>query len=556
MTAMTLVGRVIAVLRRLGGDRSANIAILMAGSLTMLIGTAALGVDAGLMFLERRQLQGIADAAAQAAAANPLVARTVAERVLAANGHASASIGTVTPGRYDADPATPPANRFVAGSSGANAVRVVVHGSVPTFFARAITHQSRIAIDATATAARIDIAAYSLGSTVAAVDGGLANALLSGLAGTNLNLTAIDYNGLAAARVDVLGVTQALRTSLDLGGSSFAETLAHDVPLAKAVGAIAATLADPALAATVRTLAARLPDRTIRLSEAIDLGPLGSNVHADPAQPVDVDAASLLRAMLEIGQDGHQISSDVGLSIPGLASTRMMVIIGARASHSPWLAISAAGQTILYTAQTRILLDTRLLDGLPMGLLSVTVPIYLDLGAASARLTAVSCAGGRAASTASIAVTPSIGRAAIASVDRTRLADFTAPLTLQPARLAGSALLGVDAIADLPIGGSVAQTVTFDADDIAQHRKRSVASGDIVGGLASALIQRTSINARLLGTGLPLPSLSGATLALLTAVTGPLDTLIDQATALAGVRLGQADTWIDGVRCGTPKLVA
>lgn len=553
---MTLVGRVMAVVRRLAGDRSANIAILMAGSLTMLIGTAALGVDAGLMFLERRQLQGIADAAAQAAAANPLVARTVAERVLAANGHASASVGTVTPGRYDADPATPPANRFVAGSSGANAVRVVVHGSVPTFFARAITHQSRIAIDATATAARIDIAAYSLGSTVAAVDGGLANALLSGLAGTNLNLTAIDYNGLAAARVDVLGVTQALRTSLDLGGSSFAETLAHDVPLAKAVGAIAATLADPALAATVRTLAARLPDRTIRLSDAIDLGPLGSDVHADPAKPVDVDAASLLRAILTIGQDGHQISSDVGLSIPGLASTRMTVIIGARASHSPWLAISAAGQTILYTAQTRILLETRLLDGLPMGLLNVTVPIYLDLGAASARLTAVSCAGGRAASTASIAVTPSIGRAAIASVDRTRLADVTAPLTLQPARLAGSALLGVDAIADLPIGGSVAQTVTFDADDIAQHRKRSVASGDIVGGLASALIQRTSINARLLGTGLPLPSLSGATLGLLTAVTGPLDMLIDQATALAGVRLGQADTWIDGVRCGTPKLVA
>lgn len=553
---MTLVGRVMAVVRRLAGDRSANIAILMAGSLTMLIGTAALGVDAGLMFLERRQLQGIADAAAQAAAANPLVARTVAERVLAANGHASASVGTVTPGRYDADPATPPANRFVAGSSGANAVRVVVHGSVPTFFARAITHQSRIAIDATATAARIDIAAYSLGSTVAAVDGGLVNALLSGLAGTNLNLTAIDYNGLAAARVDVLGVTQALRTSLDLGGSSFAETLAHDVPLAKAVGAIAATLADPALAATVRTLAARLPDRTIRLSDAIDLGPLGSDVHADPAKPVDVDAASLLRAILTIGQDGHQISSDVGLSIPGLASTRMTVIIGARASHSPWLAISAAGQTILYTAQTRILLETRLLDGLPMGLLNVTVPIYLDLGAASARLTAVSCAGGRAASTASIAVTPSIGRAAIASVDRTRLADVTAPLTLQPARLAGSALLGVDAIADLPIGGSVAQTVTFDADDIAQHRKRSVASGDIVGGLASALIQRTSINARLLGTGLPLPSLSGATLGLLTAVTGPLDMLIDQATALAGVRLGQADTWIDGVRCGTPKLVA
>jgi uncharacterized membrane protein len=34
-----------------------------------------------------------------------------------------------------------------------------------------------------------------------------------------------------------------------------------------------------------------------------------------------------------------------------------------------------------------------------------------------------------------------------------------------------------------------------------------------------------------------------------------LDAVIGQVTALAGVRVGEADVWVNGVRCGTPVLV-
>ena len=189
----------------------------------MLIATSALGVDAGAMFLEKRKLQGIADAAALAAASDPVAARAAAERVVAANGDTSVSIDDLATGTYIADPDIVSANRFAPGSTGANAVKIEIRGSIPTFFGRALTGKTTTPIVARATAARINLAAFSLGSGVAAVDGGLANALLSGLAGTDLKLTAIDYNGLATTHIDLLRVTEALRASLDLGDASFGE---------------------------------------------------------------------------------------------------------------------------------------------------------------------------------------------------------------------------------------------------------------------------------------------------------------------------------------------
>ena len=58
----------ISSLRSLVRDRCAGISIATACAMTMLIGGAALAVDVGSLYLDRRKLQGIADAAAMAAA--------------------------------------------------------------------------------------------------------------------------------------------------------------------------------------------------------------------------------------------------------------------------------------------------------------------------------------------------------------------------------------------------------------------------------------------------------------------------------------------------------
>ena len=530
---------------------------MLAGSLTMLIATSALGIDAGTMFLEKRRLQGIADAAAMAAAGDPSFARAAAQRTIDANGGAPATIDRITPGIYAADPDIAHANRFTPTTLGANAVEVRLAGSVPTFFGRIITGDASAAITATATAARVNIASFSLGTGMAAVSGGIVNSLLSGLAGTNLELSAIDFQGLASTRVDLLRVSEAVRASLDLAGADFDETLATSLPLPDAVRAMAtAAAADAGTASLLTRIAERLPNRTIMLSDAIDLGPLGSKVAADPRREIAVDTLSMLRALMTLWQEGRQIDTNATLDLPGLASARIATVIGDRARQSAWVTVGAAGDAELHSAQTRILIEVTLLDLLPLGLGKITLPVYIETAAASARLTAVSCIAGRDKAQASIAVTPSLGSVEISPVDTDRLRDFSTPVDTMPATIAASPLARVRAQAMLPIGGMTTQVVNFDADDIATHRPKSVSSQHMTQGLATALIDRATIETKLLGTSLPLPVVDAATRATLLVVAASLDLLVDQVLGIAGVKVGTATTWINGVRCGTPQIVA
>ena len=53
-------------MRRLLVDKRGGISVLLAGSLFMLAGAATVAVDLGSVYLAKRQLQGVADAAALA----------------------------------------------------------------------------------------------------------------------------------------------------------------------------------------------------------------------------------------------------------------------------------------------------------------------------------------------------------------------------------------------------------------------------------------------------------------------------------------------------------
>src|SRR3546814_19190902 len=75
----------LSVLRRLVRSRHASISITTAFGMTMLIGSAAFAVDLGSLYLDRRKLQWIADAAAMAAAGRPGEEIAAAARIIAAN---------------------------------------------------------------------------------------------------------------------------------------------------------------------------------------------------------------------------------------------------------------------------------------------------------------------------------------------------------------------------------------------------------------------------------------------------------------------------------------
>ncbi|MBX4390177.1 hypothetical protein K4H03_29285, partial [Mycobacterium tuberculosis] len=79
--------------------------------------------DLGSIYLARRQLQGIADAAALAAARG---GRTAAEQLIARSGIGGVTIASVEAGSYAANPAVPVASRFRAGDPEGGATRIAV----------------------------------------------------------------------------------------------------------------------------------------------------------------------------------------------------------------------------------------------------------------------------------------------------------------------------------------------------------------------------------------------------------------------------------------------
>lgn len=538
-------------------DRRASVTVFFAAGLIILIGATALAVDVGSIYLAKRKLQGVADAAALASVTTSTDSTTAANAAITANADGDASLTTLTPGTYTPDATIAPGSRFVASGAAAssNAVKVLVAQNVPLFFGRVLTGRSTTQITATATAARVDLAAFSIGSRLASVQGGLPNAILSGLAGTDLGLSLMDYNALVGANVDILSFSDALRSQLQLTGASFGQTLATNITLPQALSALAAATPNVSAAAAIRTIAGKASPVVVNLSALINLGPLGANVTIPPGTKVGIDAFDIVKEMLQLANGTRQVSQDLGVSLPGILSTRMTLAIGQRPSHSPWLAVGKDNTTIVRTAQTRLYLDTNLFGGATLGLISVRLPLYIELAQAQATLQSISCVGGASHATVGLDVLPSVGEITIADINTATLSDFTTPVTERPAVIAQLTLANVTGQTRVNFGGTVHQSLSFSGTDIANGTIKTVSTGDIVQGIAASLISQMTLKVNVLGLGLNLSAITTLVGGILSGAAPTLDSILDQVTALLGVHVGQADLRVDGVRCGVGSLV-
>jgi uncharacterized membrane protein len=545
-------------LLRLAHDRRGSVTILMVASLMALMASTALAVDMGSVYLANRKLQGVADAAALAAVGTSGSASTAAQQVIADNNLTGAQVSGLVPGTYTPDGSIKAAQRFVPGTPTTNAIQVTLVQSVPLFFGGVITGRRSTQVHATALAARIDYAAFSIGARLAAVQGGLPNLLLSKLAGTDLNLSVADYNALVGTQIDLLSFSKQLSTKLNLTGASFNDALKANATLPQILSALAATSTDSAATSALNALALRVPSTTVQLSNLIDLGPYASQDHADPSTVISADGYSILRETLALANGSRQVSADLGLTLPGITSTQLTLAMGQRPEHSPWLTVARDGNVIVRTSQARLYLDTQLLGGL--GLASVHLPLYVELAEAQAKLSSITCQGWNNA-TVGLSVLPSVGSLAIAAVDKSQLNNFSAPASLQPAQIAKVSLLGVDVASvtgqsQIQLGGASPnwQPLTFTQSQISSHAIQTVQTNDLVQGITSSLVGKMNLSIQPLG--LNLSSITAALGSLLTPIAPALDGVLDQVTNLLGVHVGQADLQVDGVRCGKPSLVA
>ena len=271
-----------------------------------------------------------------------------------------------------------------------------------------------------------------------------------------------------------------------------------------------------------------------------------------------MNALTLLTSVLQLANGERQVALDLGAGVPGLAQTRVWLAVGQRPENSPWIAIGDGGRPVVRTAQVRVYIETRLanvsLPGLG-ALVGVNIPLFVELAEAGARIDAIACPT-RATARVDVGARPGLGTIALGEIDPARLNDFSRKMTVRSAKLVDTLLVDVEARGVLALGSAEPwQRVAFSGSQIGSGQPQTVSSGAAVRGLTGSLIQSTTLTPRVLGLPIPTgPLLSGVGQTLNLAAPA-LDGLVNLATGTLGVRYGQADVWVNGVRCGEPVLI-
>ena len=558
-------------------SRSGNLATLTALLSPAMLLLAAFAVDEGSLYVERRDAQGLTDLAAITAAAHIDEAEEAAAQTFFDNGYRALMVDgqkqenpgrqageigqmTIEQGRYSADTSLPVSQRFVPGGAPYNAVRVDFSKVGNTWFGHHLLPSPEIGVSATASTS--SEAAFSIGSRLASLDGGIENAILGALLGTHLSLDAMDYNALLSADVDALDFTNALATQLHAKAGTYDTVLQSKAT----VGQIAAALAsvkgldtdakaalDKIAAASASVDLAALP-----MEDLLDLGPLAKLALGDPSGDLHptLGVMELLTAGAALANGGHQAAVDLGATVPGLLKTTLLVTIGEPPQHSPWFSIGETG-AIVRTAQTRLSLAVEVGGAGALLGTSIRIPLYLEIAYAEAKLASIECDGGSSlASGVTIDAKPGIVEAWIGDIGPGDMADFSRSIDVAPAMLVKLPLVSISALAHAAMTNNEPTQLRYDAADIRDHTVKTVSTRDFTNSLFGSLLGDLQMKASVAGLGLGVPpELTGALNSTLQAVTPTIDSLLYNLLGALGVKLGQADVQVSGAVCGRAVLV-
>ncbi|MFD1333002.1 pilus assembly protein TadG-related protein [Methylopila musalis] len=553
-------------LARLRRDERGSVAIMTALFGFCAIGCLALGVDLASLYGERRRLQGVADLAAIAAANDLANAERAARATAADNGVTNPKRFVLTLGRYTPDPAVPAARRFTPNATPFNAARVAINADAPLVFGRALLGRSAVEVGVEGSAANTQLASFFVGSRLASLNGGVANVLLSALTGGSVSLSVMDYNALAAAKVEALPFLDALATRLRLTAGTYESLLDANA----SVGQVVAAMADvsqggaQARAALGQIAAQATAAGSLRVGDVVGVGPYAKAAigRSGSALSAAVSAFDLMMATLETANGKRQLDLNLGLQVPGLAGVRASLVIGERPQSAPWLALGAEG-AIVRTAQTRLRVTAEvgtspLLKSLTGGLALVELPLAIDLAAAEAKLDKLSC-GAQPAQDArvTVQVRPAVTQLWVGKPASVSLwNDMSKTPAIEPASI-NLLLATATASAYVAATNVNATPLTFTAAEIRNHTLKSAKTGDAAQTTLASLTQNLTLNVKLLGLiDLGLGQLLGAALKpLLVPVGALLDPVVNALLELLGVKIGEADVGVRGVRCDGAALV-
>ncbi|MBJ3785904.1 TadG family pilus assembly protein [Devosia sediminis] len=530
-------------------------AILFAFGFTVSALVSAVAVDAASLYHERRLLQAGVDLAAISATADPSRAAEIAQSVLVeARLLAPASTDglTVSTGHYDAT-APDIADRFTPGGLPVNAVSVALEQSGTLYFSAGFAGQPTIA--AAGLAAVTPEVSFSLGSRLASLHGGLANAVLSDLLGATVALTLADYAALAAAQVNAFAFLDALAQKLGVTAGTYDELLAMEADAGQIAGALASLTAGPARTALQSILGGSGHD--VALSHLISLGELGSmHLGSGAVAGLKLSVLDILSAAASLADGDRQVSVNLGAGVPGLVSLGLDLAVGEPPQGAAWFAMGPVGTTVR-TAQVRLRIKTQLLGGPVLLGAGVKLPLWLDLAASEAQVTAATCPTAAAPNgSATIAVRPGVARLGLGELSDGALADFGAAPPQTPVHLINVLLLKISGTALVELAQTTPVPVGFSSAEIGAGATKTAKTTTAVTSLVGSLLGNLDLTINVLGVGLASTTVLGNTLRALLAPLAPvLDTTLNATLGVLGLGIGEADVRVHGVRCDHAVLV-
>lgn len=545
--------------RGVGGfcrNRDGSIAIMTGFFFFVMMGLAAIAIDMASLYLERRTLQGVADIAAVAGASDIPRAEAAVAATLAANDMDARY--TVVRGRYAADPQVDYTQRFTANATPYNAVQVSLQKTGRLYFAKVFNAQTAT-LGVQSMAANAELAAFSVGTRLLALRDGVANQLLGKLLGTRVELSVMDYQGLASADVQVAQMIDAVATEINLKAGTFQDVLDASVTAGDIVAAMAKVAGENGDAAANLALRRLLMGgglgAKVPLSSLVDLGPFSTVAIGDPAPGFDarVSAMQILSSSAILANGKRQVQVDLGAEVPGLLGLKLDLAIGEMPQHTAMIAIGPKA-TRVRTAQARLRLVASVGGQGLLKNLSVNLPLVVDLAHAQAQLASMACSSS-GPSRVTVAARPGIAEAWIGEMRDADFDDFSRTPQLSRAKIIDASLIRVNGRAHVNVGNMSDTQVSFTGLDVERGTVKRVSTSSIAGSLVSSLVGDLDLEVQVLTLGLVLPGpLISAVGDLLGTIAEPLDAVVYGALSTLGLHLGEADIRVHGAHCGGGML--
>lgn len=563
-------------------NTSGNIGISAALVLPLVVLSLGLGIDYGYLTLQKREMQGIVDLTAIVAAADlPRVEDAALDHfktnglnlaiatksgLLGVDGKVIPNdltavkngIVTIVKGRYVPDPALATGQRFIPNATPADAAQVSIEKEGTLHLAAMFSAPPTMS--AVGTAASTKLAAFSIGSRLASLDGGILNAVLGQMLGTTISLKVMDYRALVDADINVQPFLKVVSTRLNLTAASYEDVLKANLTMPQLLASMQAVqgISSTATSALKALESASSKNKSnFTLSRVLNIDPKkGVSVDAGSNWVMKVSALDMVSAAAAIANGTNQISLAAVTGLPGIASASVKLAIGEPPVETPPHRLGAPGSAVR-TAQTRLAIEVNV-DGLAaLAGMRIKLPIYVEVAHAEGKLADIRCYGGsNTNASVSIDAVPGVAEIAIGTVHPSVLSNFSDQARVEKARLVDSTLLKIDGIAHVETKNMLPQRLTFSPSEVAANSIKSVSTKDILTSTTQTLLNNLDVDIQVLFLTLGSPKVVQAALAqTLGTVTPAIDTLLYNLLLAVGVRVGEADIRVTGVNCLQPVLV-